>query len=484
MDLMLDGKGTLANQLARALRVGITSGRITAGSRLPPTRELGYRLGLSRTTVVAAYDRLQVEGYISGKVGSGSYVQSLTTRKSVVRPASIDSQPRSTFSRRAGQLVDVANLPGRRPPGARYAFEFGLPIVNAKLSEQWSRVIKRVSPYAPHGYPQAQGLPALREAIAAHVSRTRGVMCGARDVLVVNGTQQAITVVSRAILDAGDPVAIEDPHYYAARIILQLQGASVHATRVDDEGICVDDLPKVNPKLILVTPSHQFPTGAVLSRERREALLNYAYANSAWILEDDYDGEFRTQQAPLPALQSLDKRGQVIYVGTFSKTLFPALRLAYVVAPPGLMRDLVAAKWADDFGTASLEQLALAEFINSGAYDRHLKHVTRTLDERRNLLRQLLSLECGDRVLTCNPKTGMHVVSWLAGVDRTGGDHLLRLAESRSLALCAISDYYINPPATFGLVMGFSAMARKQMIEAVKIFAACLMQLDAYSPRN
>ncbi len=474
MDLVLDGDGPLYLQLARALREAMAAGRLRNGVRLPSSRALAYDLNLSRTTVVAAYEHLRTEGFISGRVGSGSYVTSPWSAPVRPPPPRRAVVAQSEFSRRSRAHCALHDIPGRRPPGMRYAFQFGVPVVNTALTAQWVRELARAAPYVQPNYPRIQGLPALREAVARHIGRTRGVACTADDVLIVGGTQQALSLIARVLLDPGDEVALEEPHYFTARTILQVHGARLIGVPVDGDGIQVDRLPDPAAKLTYVTPSHQFPSGAVLSHERRLALLDYARTGPGWIVEDDYDGEFRHDRQPVRALQELDRDGRVLYVGSFSKTLFPALRLGYVIMPPGLKDDLLAAKWIDDFACPPLDQAALANFIASGAYDRHLRQVTRKLAERRQLLRELLREHCGDRLEVGDSHSGMHLVAWIRDLPAEEGDALIRAAAERKLALYSIAPCYLQPPACTGLIMGFSAMSPGEMREAVALFARCL----------
>lgn len=474
MDLVLDGSGPRYAQLVRSLKSAIAAGRLADGDRLPASRELAGLLGLSRTTVVAAYEQLRAEGLLTGRVGAGSFVHA-------PRPAAIRLQParrpvlaQSEYSRRARGIPDARDLPGRRLPGLRYAFQYGLPVVSTALFSAWSRELARTTPYLRLNYPMAQGVPALREALCAHITRTRGVACTPDDLLIVNGTQQAMSLIARVLLDPGDEVVLEEPHYFSTRRLLQMHGARITGVVVDDEGLCVERLPAHPAKLTCVTPSHQFPTGAVLSLPRRRALLEFARQCGGWIVEDDYDGEFRHDEHALPALQSLDREGRVIYVGSFSKTLFPALRLGYLIMPPGLREDFISAKWADDFGSAPLEQMALARFIAEGGYARHLRSVTHKLVERRTVLRASLEAACGDRLQLPETHAGMHLVAWLRGMDAGQGEVLVRHAHERGLGLYSIAPCYLQPPAQAGLLMGYGAMSPKEIQGAVKLFAACL----------
>ena len=484
MDLILDGNGPMYLQVVRALKEAVAVGRLETGARLPSTRDLAVDLDVSRTTIVAAYEHLRAEGFIQGKVGSGSYISSPWRFNGRQAVAQFAVPPQSNYSRRLRANDDINSLPGRRPPGMRYAFQFGLPIVSNTITTQWARQLAKVAPYVRPNYPMPGGQPGLKDAVARHVMRTRGVACTADDVLIVTGATQALSLLSRVLLDEGDLVAIEDPHWMGARCVFQLSGAVVQGVPVDASGIRTDRLPDRPAKLTYVTPSHQFPTGAVLTHERRIALLDYARAGSGWIVEDDYDGEFRHERRAVEALQSLDRDGRVVYVGSFSKSLFPALRLGYVVAPPTLREDLLAAKWASDYGTPSLEQTALEELIRSGTFDRHLRYVTRKLAERRAVLRRSLVEELGDRIEILDSHSGMHFMLWINGLSIRDGDALVSAAAARQLAIYPVTRCYFDPPERLGLIMGFSAISAKEIPAAVKVLAEAIHSLDQRLDRN
>lgn len=474
MDLVLDGKGPLYHQVIRSLKAAMASGRIPDGSRLPASRELAHALGMSRTTIVAAYERLRAEGFLVGKVGAGSFASSPWAAASKRARPHVSEPPQSAFSRRSRELHDHDALPGRRLPGMRHAFQYGVPIVNNTLATTWTRTLAKVAPYVPPNYPAAQGFAALRNAVCEHIAQTRGVRCTPDDILIVGGVQQAVALITRVLLDPGDVVAVEEPQYFGTRQVLQMHGARLTGVPVDHDGLCVDRLGAFAVKLACVTPSHQFPTGAVLSLPRRRALLDYAKRCGSWIMEDDYDGEFRRNARALPALQSMDDDGRVIYVGSFSKTLFPALRIGYLVMPPGLREDFIAAKWAADFGSPALEQAALARLITHGAYERHLRYVNRKLAERRDVLLGALRDACGDRVEILPSNAGMHVFTWLRGMNAAEGDALIRHAEAHKLGLYSVAPCYLRPPDRAGLLMGYGAMSAKEIRDAVKVFATCL----------
>lgn len=478
LHLQMDGRGALHAQLTRALKAAMLEGRMTAGERLPPTRLLARELAMSRNTVLAAYEQLQAEGYLRGRVGSGSYVapglQALDEPVADMPPAAARLPPPSSHAERARRYHDHTRIPGRTVPGTRYAFQYGVPMTNPALTSAWARELARAANYTAPGYPPTQGLPALREAVAGYLARRRGVQASADDILIVNGTQQAIALAARVLLDPGAVAAIEEPQYFAIREVLQIHGARLQPVPVDADGLCVDALPLPAPRLVCVTPSHQFPTGSVLSLARRQALLDYAHAHDSWIFEDDYDGEFRYDARPLSALRSLDRHGRVIYVGSFSKVMFPALRLGYLVMPPGLREDFVNAKWAEDFGCSGVEQAALARFIEDGGFERHLRRTAKALRERRAALLQGLRQRLGDRLEIADSNAGMHLLAWLRDATPAQGERLIAAAARRGLGLHPIAPFYLRPPPRPGLLMGYAGLPLADIDAALQLFVECM----------
>ncbi|MFT3761039.1 MAG: PLP-dependent aminotransferase family protein [Pseudoxanthomonas sp.] len=479
MFLQLDGNGPLYLQLTRALKTALAPGGMAAGARLPPTRALARELGVSRNTVLAAYERLREEGLLDGRVGSGSYVvaEPPAVADAPVAPIGIPAQ--SAFAQRVRQLLAPGHFIRARPPQPRYAFVYGVPSTHPALTSAWARELSHAALYTPPTYPQPCGLPALREAICDYLLRRRGVQAQPDDVLVVGGTQQAMSLTARVLLDVGDEVVMEEPQYSAIRTVLQAHGAKLVPVAVDAEGIRVDELPVFPPRLLCVAPSHQFPTGSVLSLPRRQALLDYANRHGCWIFEDDYDGEFRYDVKPVPALRSLDRGNRVIYVGTFSKALFPALRLGYMVLPLQLRDDFIAAKWLDDFGAPVVEQAALANFMHNGGFERHLRRTAKILEERRTILLQGLRRLAGDRIEIADSRAGMHLVVWLRGRTRAQGEAFIAHARERGLGLSAISQYYLDPPDRAGLLFGFASLSAAEIGRALALFARCLDEMPA-----
>jgi GntR family transcriptional regulator/MocR family aminotransferase len=474
MHLELDGNGPLHAQLTRALKAALLAGA-AGGARLPATRQLARELGLSRNTVLAAYEQLRAEGFIDGRVGSGSYVSpQLPTAPPPARPREEAIAPQSAFARRMRECHDHTRMPGRRVQGAVHAFQYGVPMTNPTLTTAWARELSHAAQYTSPGYPAAQGLQALREATCDYLARRRGVHARPEDVLIVNGTQQAMALIADVLIDEGDTVAIEEPHYDAIRKVLLAHGARLRPVGVDGEGLRCDELPTEGAKLVCVTPSHQFPTGAVMSLRRRMALLDYAARHGAWIFEDDYDGEFRYDGKPLAALRSLDEGERVVYVGTFSKALFPTLRLGYLVMPPQLRQDFVAAKWMGDFASPGIEQAALAGFIANGGFERHLRRTALELKQRRAALVEGLRACSRGRLEVEDSQAGMHLVVWLPGRGDAEAEALVARARQAGLGIYTIAPYYLQSQDRGGLLMGYGAMSVAEIAQALAIFAHCL----------
>ncbi|HEY5780998.1 MAG TPA: PLP-dependent aminotransferase family protein [Lysobacter sp.] len=474
MHLQLDGRGPLHAQLTRALKTAVFAGRVHQGSRLPATRQLARELGVSRNTVLAAYEQLRAEGFVDGRVGSGSYVTPPLQALRTMHAVNATLAPQSEFARRGRLYHDHLRIPGRRIEGVRYSFQYGVPLTNPALTSSWARELAHAAAYTAPNYPMTQGLPALREAVCDYLARRRGVQAQPEDVIIVDGTQQAVALAARVLLDIDDTAVIEEPHYSSIREALLIHGAKLHTVGVDEEGLQCEALPEQGTKLVCVTPSHQFPTGAVMSLARRLELLDYAHRHGSWILEDDYDGEFRYDAQPLAALRSLDEYGRVIYVGTFSKVMFPSLRLGYMVVPAGLRGDFVNAKWQDDFGSPGIEQAALARFMADGGFERHLRRTWKTLKERRSALLEGLRRCSAGRLEINDSHAGMHLVVWLEDRTRAEGEAFIARARSLGLGLYPITPYYLDPPDRAGLLLGYCGLSVAEITEAVERFATCL----------
>jgi GntR family transcriptional regulator/MocR family aminotransferase len=480
--LELDGCGPSYAQLARAIKTAIAEGSFTPGQRLPPSRALAQELGLSRTTVTTAYEQLEAEGCIDCLVGSGSYVSALQAQPELPIVTMHTLAPPSQYAERAAQVRRAAVA--RMHFDGRYDLQCGNPMTNASLSTIWGRELAHAATYTPPQAAPEQGLPYLREQVCRYLKHSRGIHVPPERVLIVSGFQQAVTLAARVLVNEGETVVLEDPHYFLARQSLQAHGAQIHLVPTDNHGLITAALPTHAPRLIYVTPSHQYPTGAVLSLSRRRELLRYAEANDAWILEDDYDGDFRYDSKPLASLRSLDHADRVIYGGTFSKVLFSSLRLGYLVLPAALVKHFVDAKYLCDYSTSAIEQAALAHFMESGGFSRHLVRAVKTLKARREELIKGLRQYAGTRVQIADSRAGMHLVVWMRDYTHAQVDALIALARTRELGIYPIAPYYETPPATPGLLLGYCSLPPADLHDAMRIFGECLDTLDGMSARS
>jgi GntR family transcriptional regulator / MocR family aminotransferase len=475
MYLTLDKKGTLYEQIARAIKLEILDGRILAGSRLPSSRALATALGVARKSVLHAYELLCAEQLAIARAGSGTRVAKVgpATRP----PARARVVPVSRYAARIRSLPPIT-LAGAHVSGRpKYNLLYGEPLTDSGLFHSWRRKLAAAALRAGPTYPAAGGYLPLRRAIADYLARRRGVLCDATDVLIVAGTQQALTLVGRVLLDPGARVVVEDPHYQLALHSLLAHGAQVKSARTDDEGLVVEELPQRPTRLVFVTPSHQFPSGVVMSLQRRLQLLQWAARTGSWIFEDDYDTEFHAGDRPLPALRSLDLADRVLYVGSFSKTLFPALRLGYIVCPAALRDALFKTKLLDDLGSPSVEQAALANFIQSRQYEKHLRKSVKELIDRRRAVVDALRRLAASHVEIGPHRAGMHLVVWFRHLHFDELDAFIDRAKSLGLGIYPIHPYYRNRPARPGLLIGYAGLSVTQLKTAVELFARCLQGL-------
>jgi GntR family transcriptional regulator/MocR family aminotransferase len=350
----------------------------------------------------------------------------------------------------------------------RYDFAFGQSDVELFPFEMWRRILLRQARKAPIrdlDYGPAAGSLALREAIAVHLRRSRAVVCDASQVIVVSGSQQALDLIARVLIERGDLVAIENPSYQGTREILRTAGARLLPVSVDRDGLVPTKLPE-NARLAFVTPSHQFPTGAILPLARRIALLDWARRKDAAVVEDDYDGEFHYEEQPLESLQGLDTEGRVIYIGTFSRTVFSALRIGYLIVPKSLISAFTSAKWLCDRHTATLEQETLAEFIATGMYERHLRRVRRKNAANCGALLDAVRQYLGDRVEVTGDGAGAHVALWPRKC--VSENSVIAAAASRGVGIYGISRYYVTRASRRGLVLGYSRMKGDEIREGIR----------------
>jgi GntR family transcriptional regulator/MocR family aminotransferase len=473
----------LYRQLYERLRAEILAGRLEAGARLPSTRTLASTLGVSRNTTALAYELLLLEGYIESRVGDGTRVAHLqsgqtfaATRETRIKTRNTDSQ-KTQLSRRGQLLVSASSTTEPVNRASIDLFHVGQPDVTSFPYETWARLVARHargSLQAVSLYQDAQGYAPLREAIAAHIGITRGVHCSPEQIIITAGAQGALDLVARVLLDPGDVVWIEEPGYQGARGALLAAGAKLVPVAVNGEGIRVEAGRQLqqHARLAVVTPSHQFPSGVTMSLSRRLALLAWARETGAWIIEDDYDSEYRFSGRPLEALYGLDNTGHVLYIGTFSKVLFPSLRLGYLVAPPELLKGLLAARHFIDVHLPLLEQMALADFIAEGHFTRYLRKMRQIYVERRNTLVAALAHEMADLLDVVVPEAGMHLVAWLpANVNALAVADLLG---AHGLDISPVSRFSLGPLAREGLLLGFAGSPPEELRSGVHRLALAL----------
>lgn len=470
MHLDLDGSGPLYLQLTRALKAAIHDGRAKAGARMPSTRAISETLGLSRNTVKTAYEQLIAEGYLRGVAGSGSYVMPLTVRRQAPGRTRTKVEPQSAYARRLRGEVRAIKLHA----DVRFNLQYGNPIHDTKAIDAWRNELAYAASRVPTSYPPAQGLPALRAAIADYLGRRRGVDCEADDVLIVAGTQQALALAARVLVDPDDAVILEEPPYFGARHIFATHGCRLATVRTDADGLVTGELPDQAPKLVLVTPSHQFPSGSLMSAQRRAALLDYARRQDCWIMEDDYDSEFRYDTRPVPALKSKDGNERVIYVGSFSKVVSPALRMGYMVLPKALRRDFVTARYLMDLGGPTIEQAAMARFIASGAFERHLRRAVQATRRRRTALLAGVAAHGHGVFEVADSGAGMHAVAWMPGCTHRQCADFIEFAGEQGLGLHPIAEHYTARPPVPGLLLGFASLSPLEIDAAMKLFGRCV----------
>lgn len=490
MSFTLDGEGPLYHQVYRALRSEILQRNLTPGARLPSTRTLAADLGVSRNVAMLAYDQLLGEGYAQARTGSGTIVAPTLPEEwsgavTAVGPrlgkVTRGAEPRlARAGKRAAEIARRGPLSWELRGGRlSHDFRFGRPAFGDFPHAVWCRLLGRRARNATWrelDYGPPQGRLELREALADRLRRFRGIDTSPRQIVVVNGSQQALDLVTRVLVDPGDRVLIEEPHYLGARGVFAAGGAELIPAVVDDDGMQV---PKPQPsrrapRLAYVTPSHQFPTGVVLPLARRLALLDWAARTEAFIVEDDYDSEYRYAGRRLQALAGLDADGRVIYVGTFSKLMFPALRLGYLVVPDSLVEPIVAAKALADTGNSALEQLTLADFIREGHFERHLHRSRGRNAARRAALLDALHEHFGDRAEVGGAATGLHVLVWLRGRNGKPIESVSRKAEAAGVGVYSVAPYYLRPPRRTGVLLGYGPLSEAQIREGIARLATAL----------
>ncbi|RWD66202.1 MAG: PLP-dependent aminotransferase family protein [Mesorhizobium sp.] len=465
----------IARRIIAAIKQRIHSGANRPGDSLPSTRALAAEWGASRTTVTAAYNQLAAEGYLIIRQGARAIVAAGLEMTSEGAPHTA-AQPRnlSAFARRLLALPSPAGAQPARVADFRYGDLSGADFPVLAWRRASNKAILRRG--ARLRYGDAQGSLALRNALQSYLWRARGINCAPDQIVIVNGSQQGLDLCARLLLDPGDPFVMENPGYPLARHAFAAAGGVAVPVAVDAEGLRTDSLPPA--RLACVTPSHQFPLGGVLSAARRRSLLAWATATGAYIVEDDYDGEYRHDITPIPPLQTLDAEA-VIYVGTFSKTLSPTLRLGYLVAPAGLCRAFSEAKRLTDRHAPMLEQDVLAELLTSGAYERHVRSIRRKNTERREVLLQALADHLGPRVAVAGAETGLHVVAWMNGIAAGREPAIIAAAHAAGIGLYPVSPLY-DPseprPETAGFILGYAGLDAEALRRGVAVLATILAE--------
>ena len=477
MLLDLGSRGPLYRRIYDALRRKILAGELAAGAALPGTRTLARDLGVSRIVVLAAYEQLAAEGYIEAAVGSGSRVAAQLPALATPprRHAAVANDAVvSAYARRARQL-SPHQPPGQEPRRERGAIDFRYATIvpEARTVALWRQAIARAAAEPLLDYPDPAGLPSLRRVLAAHLREQRGVIAEPEDIVIVSGAQQAIDLTARVLCDRGTRIGLEDPHYQGTRQAFAAAGAHVVPCAVDEEGLDIERHAKRlgDARAVCVTPSHQFPTGAIMSVARRLALLQWAQAKRAWIVEDDYDCEFRYGVGAIPALQGLDASGRVIYIGTFARMLFPALRLGYIVAPPALRDAFRAVKWLADRGSPPLEQQAVAALLESGAYESLRRRSVRALTEKRD--RMVAAIEehfSADDVIATGAASGTHL--FLRFLRLRTADRLIETAREHGVHVYSGLPYYQRAPRHATLLLGYTTVASDEIARGVERLAA------------
>lgn len=472
----------LYRQLYDSLRKAILTGQLAPGTRLQSSREISKELGVSRNTVVNAFEQLLAEGYLEGQVGSGTYVsralpEELLNVKVMTRRAGAASGGKDPgLSERGKVFADCAQSVPRAPERVR-AFQSGVPALDAFPFETWAKLAARhwrrpANSLLSYGEPQ--GHAPLRRAIASYLGVARAVRCTPEQVIVVDGAQMAFDLIARVLLDPGDTAWMEEPGYPGVRAALLTSGARLVYVPVDGEGLDIAAGAKLDPnaRLIYVTPSHQFPLGMTMSLPRRLALLEWASRAGAWVMEDDFDSEYRYEGRPIASLQGLDTDGRVVYIGTFSKFLFPSLRLGYIVAPPALVDALIAARAMAGRHSPSVEQAILTDFIEEGHLGRHIRRMRLLYAERQQIMLDALKKECGDLLEVEASAAGIQLSAWLpGGVDDRA---VSREAAARGVEARPMSVFYAGEPPRGGLELGYAAFDRGELRKGAAALAAAI----------
>jgi len=497
MDLLInissESEKPLQRQLYESLREAILGGRLVPGQKLPASRELALTLGISRTTVTLAYESLLSEGYLEARTGAGTFVGS-SLPDDLLRPAPAEPGGAKRPGRKSGQAMSTAvkptasrlskfgrylqlNEPFGPPEEPRIQFSFGRPDLEHFPMRQWLQLLnhhaKRKQLSSLELPKKSRGYLPLRQAIAAYLARARAVKADPDQIVIVNGSQQALDLVARVLIDHGDYVGIENPCFLGAKTIFEANGAKLFPVPVDECGLVVDHLQKGSVpllRLVYVTPSHQFPTGVSLGLSRRHELLSWAQRTGTFIVEDDYDSEFRYCGRPVPALAGFDPSETVIYAGTFSKTLFVSLRLGYLLVPRSLTDAFAHAKWLTDRHSPLLEQQVLADFINSGQYERHIRKMRSVYARRRAIMLESLEKYFGNGCQIFGESSGLHVLVRFRTT--MTAPEMITAAAERGLGV--LPSVYLSEPRDGELVLCYGGINEIDIQDGIRLLAEAI----------
>jgi len=463
----------LYSQVYEAFRGAIVRRNLRAGERIPSTRSLASELRISRIPVLNAYAQLLAEGYFESRVGSGTYVSSslpeLLTRSDDQQAGWVRVRPiPRPISQRASRIPLY-----QRPAwvSGHGAFNVSQPSVDAFPFHVWSKLVARYwrnVHLSALQYGDPMGLKELRQAIAAYLRASRSVRCEWQQVMIVSGSQQALDISARVLLEAGSPVWVEEPGYWLTRHMLTTAGCRVVPVPVDTDGldVAMGMVRCRKARAAYVAPSHQYPLGATMSASRRLQLLEWAESTGSWIIEDDYDSEYRYDSKPIASLQGLDQSSRVIYIGTFSKVLFPSLRVGYLVIPSDLVDEFVAVRHAMDVSPPHLYQAVLADFMNEGHFSRHIRRMRVTYGARREVLVTSIRKELDSVLQIHGAEAGLHLTVTLP---RGYRDRVLCTQAARqNLWLWPLSPSYLGPASRQGLILGFGGVATAEIPKAVR----------------
>jgi GntR family transcriptional regulator / MocR family aminotransferase len=471
-----DSDTPLFQQIYEQLRQLILQRSLLPGTRLPTTRQLASQLAIGRGTVTMAYEQLAAEGYTVSRVGAGTYICDDLPAGSVVETSTEMFTPR--LSQWGERVMDAAIGTEDESPGSRPVIDFGFgrSFPHIFPYDIWRRLLARylsTDDTMLSRYGSVAGFHPLREAVSSYLIRLRGVHCTSDRVVIVSGMQQALDIVARLLLNPGDEVLVESPGYVDAFRLFQVCGARLRPLAVDDNGFPVERIPEdCRARFAFVTPSNQFPRGGTMPLARRLALLDWARRNQALVLEDDYDSELRYSGHPVAALQGLDKDGRVIYLGSFSKVLFPALRLGYVVLPDRLLTPFLETKQLIDRGSPTLTQAAVADFIAEGHFERHLRRLRHEYGRRWQALVTALEEHLPDQVSFVKAGAGLHIMIYLA--DDADEQQVILDAAAAGVDIYSGAAYHLEQPARPSILLGFSGLSQNEIQEGVRRLAAVM----------